>query len=383
MSGEAYDNGIISDYIADHGTVVRYAKDGSVYHEATVFAHHAVSHEFGTNPIKQSRVKPGNLIGSLTSNGPYARTELKYQLEKFEETTAPSGYPSLYSENFHYKTVAPITPSLSVVDNRSRTKHLNRVRGLSTDYSSDLAEARKAADGFKSAAYTVKDIWNRVKKKKRSRKNLSICDVASANLAVEFGIKPTLNALHTSAQRIQGLHENRIARVSTTHHENGEVTLAGGQVWDVRQTTTWISYMQISNTLYGNSINFGNPVEWAWELIPYSFVVDYVFNVGDTIAALGAERGLNHLGSTETIRRRGKLDSIPPTPDYTVVNRGSGTSESYVRNLHLDLPTPNIVQLDLSSSLKALTNATSVLTSINDRCSYEGRRPGRVAPRRR
>lgn len=61
------------------------------------------------------------------------------------------------------------------------------------------------------------------------------------------------------------------------------------------------------------SLGLGNPAEIAWELVPYSFVVDWVWPVGDWLSSLDAATGLFFLSGSLTERAEsvGRLTSDP------------------------------------------------------------------------
>jgi len=361
-----------SDEQTDSGPLqaltVRYVSDDSVVRTATVDSSFVTSARSGINPTKQSRVKPDNLIGSLTGIGPYSKVEQSaYTFEK-ETVGLPYGAPLRYDTNLWFQRLLPVMPSAPQSIDGTRTKHLLRVRRLSTDYASDLAEANKVAEGFTGLAKQIPEIWKRVRGK--SRKKINVCDLASANLATEFGIKPVISAMGTSLDRIRGQVENSIKRVATRSNK----TIRGvegpdGSVWDFRITETWISYMELKNTIFQNTINYGSPLEALWENIPFSFVVDYGINIGDTIAAYGADRSLDHLGTVSTVRVSGKCRSLPPPNGYKQSTKGQGTYVQYVRNKHLDLPTPDLPRIDPSTSMRSLSNAVSVLVAVNKGCN--------------
>lgn len=66
---------------------------------------------------------------------------------------------------------------------------------------------------------------------------------------------------------------------------------------------------------------FANPVEAVWELVPFSFIVDWFFTVGDTIAAWTPLYGLKQLASWVV------------TTDSVV--RSSQITDSWTENTHL------------------------------------------------
>jgi len=61
----------------------------------------------------------------------------------------------------------------------------------------------------------------------------------------------------------------------------------------------------IRERLYGiNNWGLINPASVAWELVPFSFVVDWVMPVGNTLEALTASAGLAFNGGYKNIRKR-------------------------------------------------------------------------------
>jgi hypothetical protein len=51
-----------------------------------------------------------------------------------------------------------------------------------------------------------------------------------------------------------------------------------------------------------NSLGLTNPIAVAWELVPFSFAVDWFLPVGNTLSALTAGQGLTWLGGYITKR---------------------------------------------------------------------------------
>lgn len=62
--------------------------------------------------------------------------------------------------------------------------------------------------------------------------------------------------------------------------------------------------------------------ESAWELVPFSFIVDWFANVGDTIAALTPDAGVTQLASWVTVSER--LFTAQTTTGYTTTSVASG-----------------------------------------------------------
>jgi hypothetical protein len=248
--------------------------------------------------------------------------------------------------------------------------HLLRVRGESDDYSQALAEVDRAADGFVDTAKSVSRIWKRIRGK--SKKKLTSCDVSSARLGTEFGIKPVCQDMQDTVDRLIRHETQRTVRIVTSRPYQGNTT-NGTETYSCTGRQRLITHVMLSS-IAGNRINLGNPAEWAWERIPYSFVVDWMFNVGDTISAFGAGRGLTHRKTVKIERSQSRLASFPPVNGNVVTRGAKAWSKRYQRTVMDDLPLPGRVEFSPTDSLKALGNAFALLNAVSSRCSGKGYR---------
>lgn len=67
-----------------------------------------------------------------------------------------------------------------------------------------------------------------------------------------------------------------------------------------RKTIVWIEMAKPSWLTTGSRLGFLNPIALAWELIPYSFVVDWFINVGESLQNLDAFTGVKRVGIHRT-----------------------------------------------------------------------------------
>jgi len=356
---------------------IKYKRDGNgdpyVWSEINTFGIQIVSRTVITSNDKDSRPRPADLLASLTARVEQSTFEVSAQVQ--EKTTEGEWNPANTAkvDSIDYEYILPPVPGSIPEPVGLSTKHRLKIRSLSDDYSSDLAEVNKSADGFVDAVDTVATIWKAVKGK--SRRKLSVCDVASASLAVNFGIKPVLASVERSMEAIVRKHQSHVLTKNTRGSTSGQVT-AGGAIWNVDLGVRYTSYIGVNTSASGNT-NYGSPLEWAWELIPYSFVVDYMFNVGDSIAALGALRGLQHKGTCTTYKKVCALVEVPADSDiWTIKSKAVGTFSSNSRGYSLDLPSPEPPRLDISNSLHSLRNAGAVLVGLQDGCKNQRSNPG-------
>ena len=141
-----------------------------------------------------------------------------------------------------------------------------------------------------------------------------------------------------------------------------------------------------AGVLYSNDIGFLS--RWgvaphsltssAWELVPYSFVVDWLANVGNYIAALTPKPGVNFLSSwvttEETLMVTRTLSSFVPGSGWTASSTPSGVDsyiiKTYVRNpgplqpgLAIDVPS-------IKSILDGNKRTMDLLSLLISRLSY-------------
>jgi hypothetical protein len=119
-------------------------------------------------------------------------------------------------------------------------------------------------------------------------------------------------------------------------------------------------------------IDLGNPIEWAWELIPFSFVVDWALPVGNYLTALFALQQVDVLAVCVSHRRKFKGDYLVDL-SYWPSNNGMGEPGSVEYTRHWregpnGIPLPALPKFDLTDSLLALRHAVALLHQLRS-CS--------------
>jgi hypothetical protein len=132
-------------------------------------------------------------------------------------------------------------------------------------------------------------------------------------LELQYGWLPVLADIKggydelTRKTRNKGLQFKVTARDKVTHTSSDTQSVYG---FDISGEALYlceaqaIYWFEVENEwlLTQSAIGLANPAEIVWELIPFSFVVDWVLPVGDYLAALTAQQGLRFLGGTHTFR---------------------------------------------------------------------------------
>lgn len=119
-----------------------------------------------------------------------------------------------------------------------------------------------------------------------------------------------------------------------------------------------------------------NPLEVAWELLPYSFVVDWFLPVGDYLSALDAPFLFQHQGGSLGQRAYTVTDVQPHevTGDWKLVGGGgSGSTALGVwRQPFSSVPKPELLKLSFNAQLGA-ARVTSAIALLRQAASRLGR----------
>lgn len=183
----------------------------------------------------------------------------------------------------------------------------NEIRGTATNLANNLGEYRQTAQLFRDLAQTVASRGRNLLKRHpaigRARRMVDIpSTAANAHLQFQYGIKPLANDLGTAVAelttRVKTLPlfiEGVVARKETKRivaYQSPNSTIFGTKAkveyeLQTKFRTQWRAYLNqnmLTNTLAQHGML--NPVSLAWELMPYSFVLDWWVNVGDVLQSL-------------------------------------------------------------------------------------------------
>jgi hypothetical protein len=256
-----------------------------------------------------------------------------------------------------------------------QTKMRLEIKDLAVNLGTSLVEYRQTADMFQRFASGAAGAWRRFRSARslKGRKRLTPCDVAAAELTASYGLEPLANDLFDSAMALQHRLEFPIyTRFVSKQSDRGTATrYAGGDVsidWQMSQRA--ICYVKISPNY--NQFTIGNPAELAWEVVPFSFVVDWAIPIGDALSALDALTNVDGLIGTVTTKRKYRHNFIPNnvlSDGYLLLNPSSMTYEGAKRDVIYSIPLPRVPTWNPSKSWRAITHGISLLTTLNKRCS--------------
>lgn len=196
--------------------------------------------------------------------------------------------------------------------------------------------------------------------------------IANRWLEYQYGFRPLMQDLHNVAddmtRRPREGFDRRISK-RTTQRENwawelpapgipGNPTVKRDETWTYQLRTTAIYTVSEPGIAQLSSYGITNPAELAWELIPYSFVVDWMIPVGDYLASLDALLGVSNLKVYSSYRL--DIDHFVNCLEAT----GSYRHTRFVRLASRDgLELPRLIYKP-SSSLTAVLNGLALLRQM-------------------
>lgn len=209
-------------------------------------------------------------------------------------------------------------------------------------------------------------------KAKRKHKNTTKNKVNQASslwLEYSFGWAPLFGDMHNAIDSIgQPLPGGKCHGSARMEYNFREVWTDPG--WYVEESgmiaTRQGAYITLENpNLYLlQQLGLANPAVVAWELVPFSFVVDWVFDVGTALGGITDLLGLKVEHPYHTAHGKFSSKMVVDFPGWCQGTQ-SGTSSCTKRTPGLLYPLPNLdVRANIGSSLKRAANAASLLGQI-------------------
>ncbi|UHM27707.1 MAG: maturation protein [Fushun levivirus 6] len=194
-----------------------------------------------------------------------------------------------------------------------------KVKDAKVNLSVFAAEFKKTVTGLAKNFHDIVGVYRAVRrgnfskaasfiKPRASHKGFSSRDVAGRWLELQYAIKPLVGDLQTGYDYIRENIET-LMTYSVSHNFKTTVPLhsINSDSWHsmsasgTRGVRTKVYYV-IDNARLREAAKLGmiNPLVVAWELVPYSFVVDWLLPVGNMLEALDATVGTQFVSGTQT-----------------------------------------------------------------------------------
>lgn len=336
-----------------------------------------VARVYRSVPAGSYRKRPADYFMEGTS-----RTTVREYYETTSTTWWTAGKYSRYSNYpvslFYDNLENAQTPSTPTIDtNAVRNTIRNQLRGQAVNLAMCLAEYHQTAQLFADVARIVTTKGKGLARGFAGVKKSSHT-IAKQHLAFQYGVRPLINdlidgykSLTTASYQKPLIIHGKVRR--TAHAEkvsklapNTSVVYGPDSLANIEANkmvvfdTHWRAYMDpssLQNTLarYG----FTNPISLAYELTPYSFVLDWFINVGDVLASLDNLTLCKELWVRESSRTMTSIRCNAANKTLT----GSCTYSRIVdaRGAPLSIPRVNTLQYKPSVSLTHVLNGLALL----------------------
>jgi hypothetical protein len=219
-----------------------------------------------------------------------------------------------------------------------------------------------------------------------------MCDVAASELVYSYGVAPLVSDLFDSIEvlrlrlerpvfkrfhvRVKGENKESIDRVypdDPFSYVNSTGGTSGWTSWKVSNDVAayvWFDLEKASN------FTLGNPLEIGWELVPFSFVVDWMIPIGDYLISLDALKAVDHMTVSNTEKQVQEHCLYPW--GRTAFNDSGGErairgqnarparykKRTHARTISNTIPLPSLPKFELSGSWRRLLNAVSLLVAV-------------------
>lgn len=304
---------------------------------------HTVEDRYGWRPptaywgYKWTRLGPGSVSFIRDDTATTAGCSGRYVYKHTLATGGEGGQSCPFSS-------AP-TVSTSLRD-AAKTSALSKFSGKAVDLSVAFAERKATANGITSI---IKDVANIARKVRRRDWSLprSIKDGRSFPerwLEYRYGWSPLLSDAEGMLKALEradggtferytvGVWSMKRERTSTTESASFSANFGAGSTYPpstgvswwvpgiLRKTTESSCFVRLDATMKDsvyvrlNDVGVIDPLSTVWEILPYSFVVDWFLNVGEFLAAVNGANLYHFLGGSETLRNQTYWDHRPSGP---------------------------------------------------------------------
>lgn len=327
------------------------------------------------------RVKPSDLLANPTA------FTTSQRVSTWDVVVSPHLFGGVGSGAYETWTVAPsswfmntdTTPTLAspgpTVDGKLRAK----IKQESFNLAQNLAEYRQACSMFGKFASDVVSVFHtlrsgrgfekfiRALQSPRTRKEKAL---ANRWLEYQFGLSPLMSDLYEASEwtankirqgfpRIaEASHTNRLRSVTNGGNNNGWAECRFYEERTVRKKAAyWIRDESLAQLA---QVGITNPALLAWELVPYSFVIDWAIPIGNWLSSLDALVAVRDMKIVVTDYKFKKLESSDCCGEH---NKAQSYNRSSARTVQTTLGLPRLTYKP-SESLKAVLNGLALLRQI-------------------
>lgn len=237
----------------------------------------------------------------------------------------------------------------------------------------------------------VQSLWGGARPKYRRGGGPSVSkDLASNWLELQYGWKPLLSSIHGAMEALarSQFTSDSVRGVTASASRSGDSKIVITNNESVKRTLGAYFITQRTTVRYGirysmsspllaflGSTGITNPINLGWELIPFSFVVDWFLPIGNWLEALSAWDGLTFWSGYKTtfsrqevrgiVKFSGQYDSQVGSERYhTDAGAYSRENVYFVREKLTGFPSPTIPTFKNGISVTHSLNALALLRAV-------------------
>lgn len=295
---------------------------------------------------------------------------------RFIEDGLPLEDGSFFGPHLYF---GPVLITDSNLYDRAITECLLKIQDQKVNIGENLATAMdtirllssSASDLARIVYYARRGQWGKLHKVLGLTGKPLGAGLSAANrwLEYQFGWKPLMSDIHSAAELLKdGFRKKAILFSATRTTKVREIIERDYPLswWPHASGSSNLScrvkiYSSVSDETASKLSQLGliDPLGVAWELVPFSFVLDWLYPVGNFLQALHAADGLKFVGGTVTWRVDCQIDVKWRRPHITsLVCEDFGTAKfetkAIFRNILTAFPTPNLYSKSPFSSTHLL-----------------------------
>jgi len=374
----------ISEISSENGTFYQLSHrypgcpEGNAYLSSYESAYREVS-----IPVKDSRVKPAIPALSPTGRGPFHRITRSDTIVEEYPPLSPwyankdcNGVPNVQYQRVLRHRVSH-TYLLDAPETNWELAVRTKIKSHAVNLGTHAVEYRETAKMFMDVAkftYSTYRLmrghgWNgrtvfRKRDSRRTKISKGGVKAAELYLGYQYGVKPLIGDLGKSIQLLQARLEGPLVRRVYVKKKS---SASWNNVSWTDGTASRESKVQVFVTHKGDYTPFtgGNVPELVWESIPFSFVVDWLFPIGEWLSSLDALKDVESMIGTLTERTTQRsYPNVSGFENAKVGILGGSHREFYQRSVLHTIPSARVPRYTPSTSWQTIANAGALLTVL-------------------
>lgn len=374
-----------------------------VQEKGTTTAYYALerSHLMFDRPSTSRRAKPADLFAGSTAR--VVRSVRRENTGSQRTTTLgyrqPNGFLPL--TNYWIRvlpvfngpaggTYGPYEPLSVSTWNEATRKALQEIKSQKVNLTVSVPELGKTTDMVANLARSVYSALRSLRKGEfrqlaRAFRQPTVSldkDLASKWLQLQYGWKPLMSDIYGLSEEIdRKVHDVGVLvygsathKMSYTFSQKEFPSASGGPFTGsarLRYKTRYRYRVDSATAARLKHIGLSNPALTVWELIPYSFVVDWIYDIGGYLETLDATVGLKDLLCVQSVRydASAEFPKIPYNRGYNTMYprwQASGRTvwSASIRGAPGGFPSPPRPTLKIPQSTNRMINAVALLRNF-------------------